>query len=205
MKKLLIATHNPGKFREYKLIFKNFLKNLNFKLVSLNNLKIKDKLKENGKSYKENAILKAKFYCKLSNFLTLADDAGLEIEVLGGWPGIKSRRAKGRECSHKELIKIVMEKLKNVPFEKRKAKYKVAIAIAIPNKNRVYVFEGERKGFIAERASRKIWKGFPYDSIYYLPEKKRVFVELTPKLKAKFSHRRVALEKVLPILKRLKL
>jgi XTP/dITP diphosphohydrolase len=202
MKKLLIATKNPGKFREYRIIFKDFLK-LNFDLVSLNDLGIKENIDEKGKIYKENAILKAKFYCKLSGLPTLADDSGLEIEILNGWPGIKSRRAgkDGKEKPDEKLIKIVMEKLKDIPFEKRKAKYKVVIALAIPNKNKIYSFGGERKGFIAQKASKKMWKGFPYDSIFYLPEKKKVFVELTPKEKAYFSHRKVALEKALPILK----
>jgi XTP/dITP diphosphohydrolase len=82
-RKLLIATFNPGKFKEYKIILKEILK-LPLNLVSLKDLKIKEKIEENGKNYKEKAILKAKFYCKISKFPILADDSGLEINTLGG-------------------------------------------------------------------------------------------------------------------------
>jgi XTP/dITP diphosphohydrolase len=201
--KLLIATFNQGKFREYKIIINEILK-LPLKLISLKSLKIKEKVEETGKSYEENAILKAKFYCKISGIPTLADDSGLEIDVLDGWPGIKSRRDKnGKELSDKELIKTVMEKLKGVPFEKRKARYRAVAALALPDKKKIYTFEGKREGFIAGIPSRKIWKGFPFDSIFYLPEKKNVFVNMTPKEKAKFSHRLEALKKALPFLKKI--
>lgn len=201
--KLLIATHNLGKFREYEIILKEILK-LPLNLVSLEDLKIKEKVKEKGKNYKENAILKAKFYCKLSNIPTLADDSGLEIDILNGWPGIKSRRdEKGRELSDKELIKLVLEKLKGVPFRKRKAKYKAVVALAIPGKRKIFTFKGERKGFIAEKRSKKNWNGFPFDSIFYLPEKKKIFVDISRKVKATFSHRTKALIKALPLLKKL--
>jgi len=201
MKRLLIATSNPGKFREYKIIFNFFLKEVKIDLVSLKELKIKEKIEEVGKDYKENAILKAKFYSRLSNLPTLADDSGLEIEVLGNWPGIKSRRVDGREAPDKELIKLVMAQLEGVPFKKRRAKYKAVIALALPSKNKIYTFTGERSGFIAKRSCKKIWKGFPFDSIFYLPEKREVFVRLSPREKAEFSHRLVGLRKALPILK----
>jgi XTP/dITP diphosphohydrolase len=202
-RKLLIATFNPGKLKEYKIILNKILK-LPLNLVSLKDLKIKEKIEETGKTYKENATLKAKFYCKISKIPTLADDSGLEIDALGGWPGIKSRRnEKGKKLSDKELIKRVMEKLKGVPFKKRKARYKAVVALALPNKKKIYTFEGKREGFIAETSSKKNWKGFPYDSIFYLPEKKNVFVNLTPQEKAKFSHRLDALKKGLPVLKRI--
>jgi XTP/dITP diphosphohydrolase len=203
MKKLLIATKNPGKFKEYKIIFKDFLK-LDFDLVSLNDLGIKEEIEEKGENYKENAVLKAKFYCKLSGLPTLADDSGLEIEILNGWPGVKTRRARenGKGASDEELIGIMMKKLENIPLEKRKVKDKVVIALAFPNRNRVYSFEGEREGFIAKRVSKKKWKGFPCASIFYLPGKRKILSELTLKERVYFSHRKVALEKALPILKK---
>jgi len=201
-KKLLIATFNPGKFKEYKIILKEILK-LPLILVSLNDLKIKKKVEESGKNYKENAILKASFYSKISQLPTLADDSGLEISILKGWPGIKSRRDKnGKELSDKELIKMVMEKLKGVPFKKRKVRYRAVVALVLPQKKKIYIFEGKREGLIAKKPSKKIWEGFPFDSIFYLPEKKNVFVNLTPKEKAEFSHRFQALKKALPILKK---
>ncbi len=199
---LLIATFNPGKFREYKIIINQILK-LSLNLISLKDLKINEKVEEKEKNYKDNAILKAKFYCKISGLPTLADDSGLEIDYLKGWPGVKSRRnEEGKELSDKKLITMVMEKLKGVPFENRTAKYRVVVALAFPYKKRIYTFEGKREGIIAEKPAKKIWKGFPYDSIFYLPEKKSVFVNLTPKEKAQFSHRLEALKKALPLFKR---
>lgn len=200
--KLLIATFNPGKFREYKIIFREILK-LPFVLVSLNDLKIKERIEEIGKNYKENAILKAKFYCELSNLPTLADDSGLEIAVFKGWPGIKSRRDEnGKELSDKELIEMVMKRLKGLPLKERKARYRAVVAIALPGRKKVYTFEGKRGGLIAENPAKKIWKGFPFDSIFYLPKKKNVFVNLALKEKAKLSHRTQALRKALPTLKK---
>ena len=200
--KLLIATFNLGKFREYKIIFKEILK-LPLILVSLNDLKIGEKVEEGGKNYEENAALKARFYCKASRLPTLADDSGLEIAVLGGWPGIKSRRDKnGKELSDKKLIAMVIKRLKGFPLEKRKARYRVVVAISLPEKKKIYTFEGKREGLIAQNSAKKIWKGFPFDSVFYLPQKKNVFVKLTPKEKAEFSHRFQALKKALPILKK---
>ncbi|UZE93065.1 MAG: non-canonical purine NTP pyrophosphatase [Candidatus Nealsonbacteria bacterium] len=199
MKKLLIATHNIGKFKEYQIIFGAFLNGLKVELVALKDLGIKEKVEESGNSYKENAVLKAKFYSQFSDLPILADDSGLEIEALGGWPGVKSRRANGYEASDKKLIEIVLNRLEGIPFKERVAKYKVVIALAY--KDKIYTYEGKRRGFISENRQRVIWRGFPFDSIFYLPEKKKVFVKLTREEKAEFSHRTIALKKALPILK----
>jgi len=91
MEKLLIATTNPGKFREYKIL----LQDLPLKMVSLRDLKIRKKPKEDGKTFRENAIKKAKFYSRLAQLPILADDGGLEIDYLKGEPGVKSRRWPG--------------------------------------------------------------------------------------------------------------
>ena len=114
MKKLLIATHNPAKFSEIKY----FLKDLPFKIVSLKDLKIKEDVKENGKTFKENAVKKAKHYGQKSGLLTIADDGGLEIDYLNGAPGIHSRRwINGKRAGDKELIKHTLKLLKGVPLE----------------------------------------------------------------------------------------
>ena len=197
--KLLIATFNPGKFQEYQLIFRDVL-HLPIKLLSLNDLGIKAKVEENGKTYQENALLKAKFYAQLTELPVLADDSGLEIEVLGGWPGLRSRRDEnGQDLSDEALIQRVLKRMKGLSWEQRKARYKTVVVLIIPPSD-LKIFEGTREGIIVDSPDTKIWEGFPFDSIFYLPEKKEVFVRLSREDKARFSQRAVALQKAKPFL-----
>jgi XTP/dITP diphosphohydrolase len=161
MKKLLIATNNPGKVKEYK----ELLKDLPLKLVSLKDLGIKDKVNESGKTFEENAIKKAKFYSRLSGFLTLADDGGLEIDYLNGEPGVNSRRWPGYEATDKELIDFCLKKLEGVPWQKRKAQLRVIIALAIPGKE-VLTFEGKLRGIILTKPRGKLIPGYPFRPIF---------------------------------------
>lgn len=197
MKKLLIATQNPGKFREYKII----LKDLAIEVVSLKDLNIKDKVKEDGKTYEENAIKKANFYSKLRGLPALGDDGGLEVDFLDGEPGIKSRRWPGHEATDEELIATILKKMKGVPFLQRGAQLLVVIALAFPKDSKVYVFEGVLRGFIAEKPIAQRYRGYPFRSIFYLPGKKKVFAQLSAKEEAEISHRKIAIDKALPILK----
>ena len=117
MKKLLIATTNPGKLDEIK----RFLGDLPVELVALKDVGIIDGVEETGKTFEENAILKAKYYCKKSGLPTLADDGGFEIDALGGEPGVKSHRwiHKDREDTDEELIEYTLKKMRGLPRAKR--------------------------------------------------------------------------------------
>ncbi|PIR02130.1 MAG: non-canonical purine NTP pyrophosphatase [Candidatus Nealsonbacteria bacterium CG_4_9_14_0_2_um_filter_37_38] len=199
MRKLLIATTNPGKIREYKEIF-NRLK-LPVKLVSLKDLKIKEKVKEDGETFEENAVKKAKFYYKLTKLPTLAEDSGLEIDYLNGQPGVKSRRWPGYEASDKELINITLKKLKGVTLEKRGAQLRVVMALIIDEK--VKTFQGLLRGIIMEKPIKKMIPGYPFRSLFYLPEIKKVIGELTMEQEAMVAHRKKAVKKALPILKKI--
>ncbi len=163
-KKLLIATTNPGKLREYR----ELLKNLPLKLVSLKNLGIKRKPNESGKTFKINAIAKAKFYSKLTDLSTLADDGGLEIDYLKGEPGVKSRRWPGREATDQKLIDFALKRLKGIPWGKRGAQFRVILALAIPGK-KVLTFEGKKRGIILAKPQGRLIPGYPFRSIFYLP------------------------------------
>lgn len=198
MKKLLIATSNPGKFQEYKLIFKDF--GLNLDLVSLNNLGIKEAPEETGKTFEKNAIIKAKFYYERSGIPTLADDGGIEIDYLNGEPGIKSRRWPGHEATDEELIRMTLEKLKGVSREERGAQLRAAIAI-IFSENEINVFEGILRGIIIDGKPTKIIPGYPFRSILYIPEKRKILADFSQEEELEISHRKKALEKALPILK----
>lgn len=188
MKKLLIATHNQGKFKEIK----SLLKDLNFKFYSLKDLTLKGKVKETGKTFKENAIIKAKFYGVRSSLLTLAGDAGLKVKALKGKPGVKSKRfIKG---SDENRNKKILEELKGVPWKKRGAVFVSVVALFDPKKKRVWTFEGECQGKIAFKPKGK--NGFGYDPIFWSAKIGKTFGQISTKEKNKISHRGKALKKV---------
>lgn len=195
MKKLLIATTNPGKVLEYQIIFKD----LPIELVTLKDLNIQGGVEEDGKTFEENALKKVNFYSKLSGLPTLAEDSGLEIDYLNGEPGVRSRRWLGRETSDEELISLTLEKLKGVPLEQRSAQLRAVIALAI--NGHISILEGILKGFIIEQPIAKIIPGFPFRSLFYVPEIKKVLGELTMAEEAEVAHRKKAIEKALPIIK----
>jgi len=193
MKELLIATGNQGKIREYREIFK--LLKLPIKLISLKELGIKQEVEESGKTFRENAIIKAKIYSKLSNLPTLSDDAGIEIDYLNGEPGVRSRRWLGYELTDEEIIETALKKLEGVPMKKRGAQLKAAIGLAFPPNKKVYTFEGVLKGSIAEKPIKKRLKGYPFRSIFLPLGDKKYLGQLSI-----VAHRRKALEKSMPII-----
>ncbi|MCX6760642.1 MAG: non-canonical purine NTP pyrophosphatase [Candidatus Nealsonbacteria bacterium] len=195
MKKLLIATGNQGKIREYKEIFKQL--KLPIKLTSLKELGIKEKAKETGKTFRENAIIKAKLFSKLSNLPTLSDDAGIEIDYLKGEPGVKSRRWLGYELTDEEIINIALKKLEGVPKKKRSARLRAVIGLNFPPSKKIYTFEGALKGFIAEKPISKRLKGYPFRSIFIPFGDKKYLGQLNI-----VAHRKKAVEKSLPIIKK---
>lgn len=199
MKKLLIATTNPGKLAEIKY----FLKDLPLQLVDLADLGIKEKVEEDGRTFEENARKKAIFYAKISGLATIADDGGLEIDILGGEPGVKSRRwIDGKEDSDEELIKFALKKLKNVPKQKRAAQLRAVLALVLPN-GEVFTAGDLTRGIIARKPSQKWSKGFPYRALLYIPEIKKFYneKELTKKEEEKYNHRGRALKKLKKIIK----
>ncbi|MDO8559228.1 MAG: non-canonical purine NTP pyrophosphatase [bacterium] len=196
MKKLLIATTNPGKILEYRVI----LKDLPVELVTLKDIGIKGGVEEDGKTFEENAVKKVKFYSELTNLPAIAEDSGLEIDYLNGEPGIKSRRWPGYEASDEELISMTLEKLKGVPMEKRGAQLKVVIALAI-NKE-IKTFEGMIRGVIMEKPFKRIIPGYPFRTIFYIPEINKVLAEFTMEEEAKIAHRVIAMKEIIPIIKK---
>ena len=197
MKKLLLATTNPGKVLEYKEI----LKDLAIEIISLRDLKLENsQVEEDGKTFEENAIKKSKFFCELTKLPTLADDGGIEIDALNGEPGVKSRRWPGYEATDEELIKMTLDKLGGLPKEKRGAQLRCSIAISFPGEEKIHLFEGILRGFITEKPIGII-PGFPFRSLFYLPEIGKVLGELTMEEEAKIAHRKKAMEEAIPLLK----
>ena len=191
MNKLLLATTNQGKILEYKTLLSGFGIDLTF----LKEEGIDIKVEEDGNTFEENAIKKAKEYCAISNMPVLADDGGIEIDHLGKEPGVKSRRWPGYEASDQELVTMTLTRLAGVPWEQRKAKLKVVIAIAFPDDNKIYTSEGSKEGYI-RRNSLNFTPGYPFRSLFYVPELGKTYSELSLEEEAKISHRADALKKI---------
>ncbi len=182
MRALLVATSNPHKLEEFRAIFAD----LPLRLFSLNDIQLDIEVEETGITFAENAELKARAYAQASGMLTLADDSGLEIDALGGAPGVQSARYQGRETSYEERFRSILQQLKGLPMEQRTARFRCAIALAEPSGNTRFV-EGVIEGVIADSPRGK--NGFGYDPIFYLPELGKTFAELAPEHKNRISHR----------------
>jgi len=183
MIKLLIATNNPGKLREYQEI----LNDLPVELVSPTDMGLTLDPEETGSTFAENAIIKAQAFAQTSGLLTLADDSGLEVDALHGEPGVYSARYGNTDKKdHESRYRLVLEKLANTPREKRTARFKCVVALATSGKL-VGTADGSVEGIIT--FSPKGEGGFGYDPIFFVPEFDRTMAELTPDEKNSISHR----------------
>jgi XTP/dITP diphosphohydrolase len=196
MAKLLLATTNRGKIREYR----SLLSGLPFKLVTPDEAGINIAVEENYPSYEENARMKAVAYAGASRLITLADDSGLEVDALGGEPGIRSARAAGEAAGDKDRIEHLLARLKAVPLEKRTAHFKCVIAIATPE-GKTELCHGECTGLIA--LVPKGENGFGYDPVFYLPAFKKTMAELPLEIKNQISHRGKAVREAYRILEKI--
>jgi len=194
--KLLLATNNRGKLREYAPM----LGGLPFELVTLAEAGITVDIEETGSSLEQNAIQKATEYAALSGLVTLADDSGLEVDALGGEPGPLSRRYAGENVSDSERNDYLLAKLEGVPWERRGARFRCVIAVAVPGGG-VETCEGVCEGIIA--FDTKGEGGFGYDPVFHLPELDKRMAELTLEEKNRISHRARAAQKARLILERL--
>jgi XTP/dITP diphosphohydrolase len=199
MKKLLIATSNPGKLKEIR----TNLSDLSVELVGLADIGITDKPEETGKTFEENAILKAKYYAKLSGMPTIGDDGGFEIDALNGEPGVKSHRwiHGDREDQDEELIAYTFKKMKDVPKDLRGAQLRAALAFVMPN-GKVVTAEASTRGVIPDVPSVLQSEGFPYRSILFLPSINKYYNEheLTSEENEVYNHRKIALGKLKPFI-----
>ena len=182
MRILLLATRNLHKLEEFRAIFSD----LPLRLLSLRDLQLAIDVEETGTTYAENAELKARAYAQVSNMLTLADDSGLEIDALGGAPGVQSARYLGSETSYEERFRVILEQLKGLPLDRRSARFRCVIALVEPLGN-IRIVEGVVEGVIAE--GPRGTNGFGYDPIFSLPELGKTFAELEPEYKNRISHR----------------
>ena len=188
--KLALATQNKNKIKEIKKILGK-----NFKFVQLYKF---PKIVENGKTLEENAIKKAKAIFKITKTTTLADDSGLEVAALGGRPGVYSARFAGKNCNYSDNNKKLLKLLSNVPYKKRKAKFRTVVAIIFPD-GKLKTVEGVVSGYIATHPKGS--NGFGYDPVFYYPKLKKTFAQLTIVQKNRISHRAIAFKKAKKILR----
>lgn len=185
-KKIIFATGNEGKMKEIREI----LQDMNVEVLSLADAGITTEIIEDGTTFEENAIIKARTIMQETGILTLADDSGLEIDYLNKEPGIYSARYLGEHTSYREKNRVIMERLQGVPDEQRTARFVCAIAAALPN-GEILTTHGTIEGRIGyeERGEN----GFGYDPIFYVPEYGCSTSELNSEQKNEISHRGKAL------------
>jgi len=192
-KEILVATHNQAKFKEIS----KMIGQKGYAPISLKDLGITKDIPETGKTLAENALLKAQGYFNLTGIPTIADDTGLEVEALGGEPGIYSARYAGIEATDEELLNYLLNKMKAVPFEKRKASFTTIIAFVYAPEKVTY-YEGTLSGIILTTICYPIKKGIPYCSVFYLPEIGKTLGEWKEDPKENIvTHRMQAIQKFL--------
>lgn len=188
--KIVFATGNQGKVLEIKEIMKDFLEKHNVELHSLKEEGIKADIVEDGKTFEENAIIKAKAIAELTDAIVMADDSGLEVDYLDKAPGIYSARFLGEDTSYDVKNTYILDKLTDVKGDDRSARFVCVIACFMPD-GTSFTVRGTIEGIIADKISGG--NGFGYDPIFYVPEFGCTTAELPPEKKNEISHRGRAL------------
>jgi len=190
--KLLIATHNPGKVREFQFL----LAPLKARLCFPSELGLQLEVPEDGDTYADNAHQKALAYGCASNLPTLADDSGLEVDALDGAPGIRSARfTPGQDA---DRVTALLAQLRDVAWEQRTARFRCVVVIATPS-GELHSAEGMCEGMIAFEPAGE--GGFGYDPVFYLPDHDCTMAQLPQAQKNRISHRARAIEAAMPILR----
>lgn len=186
---MIVATRNRGKVREIR----RALKRLGLRVYSLGDFPDVPEIEEGGKSFAENALKKARFCSKYSGKLTLADDSGLEVDSLKGWPGIYSARYAGEKATSQENNQKLLKEMEGIPLSGRGARFRCVIAIVSPD-GREAIAEGSCRGRIGFKEKGR--KGFGYDPLFILPKYGKTMAELSLEEKNRISHRGKALKKL---------
>lgn len=187
IKEVVLATGNEGKIKE----FSNLLEGVFGKIISLSDLGSPPEVVEDGLTFRDNALKKAREIAQYSGKLTLADDSGLEVDALNGRPGIYSARYSGEGATNKTNIVKLLAELGDNP--NRKARFVCVLALVDPNGEELVV-EGFCEGVILDEPRGE--GGFGYDPVFYLPDRRKTMAEVEPELKNTISHRANALKRL---------
>ena len=193
MEKLIFATGNEGKLKEIRAI----LGDLGYEIVSMKEAGVDVEIVEDGSTFEENAIIKARTVMEAPGCLTLADDSGLEVDYLGKEPGVMSARYMGEKTSYRIKNQIIIDRLHGVPAPVRTARFVCVVAAAFPD-GRIETRRATMEGQIAEEPAGE--NGFGYDPIFYLPDRKMTSAQLSPEEKNAISHRGKALRAIREVL-----
>jgi XTP/dITP diphosphohydrolase len=191
IKKLLIGTNNKGKLKEIRVLLPKSIET-----VSCSDFNLKSPI-ENGKSFKQNSLIKSKYFSKKTNLICLADDSGLEIDILNKRPGIYSARWAGKNLNFNKAIKKVYSELKKTDknWENKKIKARFVCALSICFFNKILITSiGKVEGKISIKPKGK--NGFGYDPIFIPEKKNKTFGEMKFSQKFKLDHRYVAFKKI---------
>ena len=204
MQRLLIATTNPAKLAEYRLILRDV--GIGLELVSLADVGISEAPEETGSTFTENALIKGRFYFQRARIATLADDGGLEIDALGGEPGVRSHRwlNSGHDDPDAALVAEVIRRMRGIEAARRTARIRATLALIHEQDGviREKTAEGAIEGAIAERAYREIRAGFPYRAVLVVPGR-GYLGEFGDEEEAQISQRRIAVLKLRDELERI--
>ena len=192
--KLLLATNNAGKIRELDAL----LQGTPFVVATPESEGIDLEVEETGTTFEENATLKAEAFARASGLCAMADDSGLEVDALGGEPGVYSARYAGPDATDEDRVRYLLSKLVDIEWEKRSARFRSVVALAHPD-GEVQLFEGACEGMVAYEPRGD--KGFGYDPIFYIPKLGKHMAELDMEEKNGVSHRGMAARKAIEYLK----
>lgn len=191
--KFIVATKNKNKINEIKEIVKDFP----FDVISMEEAGFSDEIEENGTTFEENALIKARAIHKQTGGYVMADDSGIAIKALGGAPGIYSARFAGESASYKVKIQKIWDMLDEIKAEDRSAKFVCAIAVIRPDGSE-FTVRGECHGVIHGEIAGE--NGFGYDPVFYMPEHGMTTAQMPPEKKHSLSHRGIALRKMMKVL-----
>lgn len=200
-REIIFATANEDKMNEIRMI----LKDLGIEVISMKDAGITADIVEDGETFEDNAIIKARTIMQETGKITLADDSGLEVDYLNKEPGVYSARYCGRDTSYRIKNRNILERLTDVPDELRSARFVCAVALAIPagllpgvDEDTIRTVRGTMEGRIGYEEKGE--HGFGYDPIFYLPELSCYSGELLPEKKNEISHRGKALRMMKKVL-----
>jgi XTP/dITP diphosphohydrolase len=193
--KVVLATNNRHKIKEIK----DILADLPLDILTLEDFSDAPQVEETGKTLEENALLKAKTIYRFTSLPSIADDSGLEVDELDSAPGVMSARFAGENCSFKDNNLKLLSLMKNVPQERRGAKFVCVVALA-RDLNHIVTVKGEVRGTITLEEMGE--NGFGYDPVFWLPQLNKTFAQLPLEEKNKISHRAKAFGEVKQLIQR---
>lgn len=193
--RILIGTGNPGKAKELR----GYLEPLGFEVTTLADEDLAP-VEETGETFEENAVLKAKAYAEATGLPTLADDAGLEVDALGGAPGVRTHRWLGEDVTDLKLFLAILDRLRGVPMPKRTARLKVVLALARPDGTVVTVARAIEGVIVEEDEARpdKLVPGYPFKALLRVDALGKLYCDFTAEEQAAHNHRAQAIRDLLP-------